>query len=757
MTRSSTRARRISLLRAALWAALAGLAWLAGGASEALTAPGGPAVTQARRLIGSTIETPPEIATAVERALTERAAGSPEAAHYAITDLRDVSGAGEAWRILSVAGLAGVTPATPWNIEDHGVWFGLALARQTARGAWIAGVEGSATFDRLLAQLPPDAISTPLRRHLRQSTEQMTAPASATRFPWQPGTRMLYGELGVHPNGFPGVVNGWQAVDFLSDGDTSAGHAPNMIYAAAPGVVDYVCRDDGQQVSFRIGSFFYTHLVDHADIHVGRVIAPGEALGDLKTGTFAFPCGYAWQDANWFHLHWGFPSATQLNVEGWTLSYTPAITNWVWRKGNALRWPGQGWLQAGGSSIAQLQPRAFLPLVVKPPLREARALWISRFDWCSNTPCDRARLESLIHKAADAGFNMVLFQTRATGDAYYTPGLEPWSYRLSSNTTQTLGTNPGWDPLAVAIETAHARGLQLHAYINMYSNWECGKWFPPTTTLPLHPFWTLGYYQPPPAPYTYSSTWRVYSDTASGPQPMSVLTSSVPVPCSEYLWASPGVARVNEHNLAVIRDIVTRYDVDGIHMDRVRYPGRPYSPDPESRAAYSAALTLSPTLSYADWQRDTLTRWIMRVYTEVKAIKPQVKVSAAVWFTYRKTPTITFSTTEGYADYYQDSHRWLSEGALDAMAPMIYGTTFNSDFEKWRVLADDHVSAQGGRQVWLGIGAAITSTAEINNRIAYARSIGAKGVAIWSAGTMESNQYWDDFAAGPFHQPALPP
>ncbi|MCS7060591.1 MAG: family 10 glycosylhydrolase [Anaerolineae bacterium] len=704
------------------------------------------------RLIAGTVVAPPDLAGAIANALGERGAGSPSATHYAITDLR---AAGD-WQLVSIAGLAGLIDSTSWNIEDHGVWFGLAIARRTQAGAWQTGVQGSPTFARLLTQMPEHILPSAARQRLVSSGSQAASEQSGVRFPWLPGTRMLYGQLGVHPNGFAGVVNGWQAVDWVSDGNTAAGRAPNLVLAGAPGVIDYVCRDPGRQVSFKIGSLFYTHLRDRADIYVGRAVSAGEELGALKTGTFSLPCGYGWQDQGWFHLHWGFADPAQLAVEGWTLSYTHSITNWTWVKGSELGQPGESWLPAGAETHAALTPRAFIPFVTQPP-REARVLWISRFDWCGTPPCDRARLESLIHKAADARFNMVLFQVRATGDAYYTPGLEPWSYRLTGNTTHTLGTDPGWDPLAVAIETAHARGLQLHAYVNMYSTWECGKWFPPTGTLPLHPFWTLGYYQPPPAPYTYSSSWRVYSDTASGPQPMSVLTSGAPVPCSEYLWASPGVVRVNEHNLAVIKDIVARYDVDGIHMDRVRYPGRQYSPDPESRAAYSAALTLSPTLSYADWQRDTLTRWMMRIYSEVKAIKPHVKLSAAVWFTYKKTPLVTFPTTEGFSDYYQDSHRWLNEGALDAIAPMIYGTTFNSDFDKWRVLAEDHVDVQNNREVWLGIGAAITSSVEINNRIAYARRIGAKGVAIWSAGAMETNQYWDDFADGPFREPAAPP
>jgi uncharacterized lipoprotein YddW (UPF0748 family) len=227
---------------------------------------------------------------------------------------------------------------------------------------------------------------------------------------------------------------------------------------------------------------------------------------------------------------------------------------------------------------------------------------------------------------------------------------------------------------------------------------------------------------------------------------MSILTAA-PVPCSEYLWASPGVSRVEQGNLAVVKDIVSRYNVDGIHMDRVRYPGTQYSTDPESLAAWQP---LSKTITFQDWQRNNLSNWVTRIYTEVKAIKPWVKLSAAVWFTYKKTAAITFPTSQGYYDYFQDSHGWLSIGSIDAIAPMIYGTTFNSDITKWEALANDHVAVQGNRQVWLGIGGANTPFSTINDRIAYARSIGAKGVALWSAGALEENSYWDDFAAGPF-------
>ncbi len=103
-------------------------------------------------------------------------------------------------------------------------------------------------------------------------------------------------------------------------------------------------------------------------------------------------------------------------------------------------------------------------------------------------------------------------------------------------------------------------------------------------------------------------SWRVYAKVSGAPTPMGD-TKAGPVACSEYLWASPGVDRVHEHNLAVIRDIVTRYAVDGIHLDRVRYPGRQYSHDPETYKSWHAA---APPVSLENWQRDHLSQWIGR-------------------------------------------------------------------------------------------------------------------------------------------------
>ncbi len=394
-----------------------------------------------------------------------------------------------------------------------------------------------------------------------------------------------------------------------------------------------------------------------------------------------------------------------------------------------------------------VQKPVYLPLVGSGNAKsgqpkEIRALWISRFD-LGSPPSKQARLEALINRAADAGFNVILLQVRATSDAYYKSSVEPWTYRLTSSRTSDLGRDPGWDPLAVAVRTAHSRGIELHAYLNAFTAWECNRGAPPHTQ-PEHGYWSLANYDP--ATKAYDPSWRVHARVNGTPTPMGDGKTD-PVACTEYLWASPGVERVHKRNIAVIRDIVTRYDVDGIHLDRVRYPGRQYSHDPESLATWRAT---APTVSFENWQRDHLSRWIARYQAEIKALKPDVTLSAAVWFTHKKTAAMNFATSQGYYDYYQDSHGWLQAGSVDAIAPMIYGTTFNADINKWKVLAADHVAVQGERQVWVGLGADFDDFRQVTERIDYARSLGAAGVAVWSAGAVDARSYWDEFRAGPF-------
>ena len=160
----------------------------------------------------------------------------------------------------------------------------------------------------------------------------------------------------------------------------------------------------------------------------------------------------------------------------------------------------------------------------------------------------------------------------------------------------------------------------MHAYLNAFTVWECSRGAPPHAANggPEHAFWALANYNP--ATKAYDPSWRVHARVKGTPTPMGDGKTG-PVACAEYVWASPGVERVHKRNLAVIRDILARYDVDGIHLDRVRYPGRQYSHDPESLAAWRA---VAPAVSFENWQRDQLTRWIGRYQSEIKALRPKV-------------------------------------------------------------------------------------------------------------------------------------
>jgi uncharacterized lipoprotein YddW (UPF0748 family) len=381
-----------------------------------------------------------------------------------------------------------------------------------------------------------------------------------------------------------------------------------------------------------------------------------------------------------------------------------------------------------------LDHHVYLPLVQSGgTVTEARALWVTRWDY--NTITD---VQTLVANAAGAGFNMLLFQVRGTADAFYTPGLEPWAARLSG----ALGQDPGWDPLQTAIEAAHAHGLELHAYLNVYTVW-VGAAPPPTDTAPAHLFWTLT--------ERYTDTWR----------PVDISGVTMTLTDTAYLWATPALTDVAGHVISVTADLATRYDVDGVHLDLLRYPGRDYSYDPFSDAGYEAALTQEPGLERAEWQRQQVTLLVNRVYSEAISLRPELRLSAAVWPVYQDRWGWGYS--EGYGDYYQDSQGWVLSGAIDAIMPMLYPANViaNPDFftpTQFSLLASDFLTHTGGRHVFPGISAQYADFEEIAQRIAIARDLGAPGHAIFSARLVANNEYWDEFAAGPYATlAAVPP
>jgi len=380
---------------------------------------------------------------------------------------------------------------------------------------------------------------------------------------------------------------------------------------------------------------------------------------------------------------------------------------------------------------------------------ERRAIWVTRYDWTElgKAPAPES-IDALVAGIAAAGFNTVFFQVRGQGDAFYTPGLEPWAARLTGSVWATQGQNPGWDPLARLLQKAAATGLEVHAYVNAYTFWVSppnktyGELWPPAST-PPHPFDRFTYgpgYADHPGELALGNAWRQH-DTAGQPMPLA---------WGQPLWASPGVEQVQAHIVAVVADLVSRYAVNGIHLDLIRYANRPYSFDPASNAAAGSAKTAQRD----QWQRDRVTDLVRRVRQKAQAIRPGLMISAAVWPYHKNKWGWQIST--GYDDYYQDSKGWLAAGLTDAIAPMMYGSVAD-DFEKWQILLADFMADAAGRHVYPGISTDYDDFTAITRRIEAARAAGAPGHALFSYGPLKQRGYLEKLAAGPYAIPAVLP
>jgi uncharacterized lipoprotein YddW (UPF0748 family) len=374
---------------------------------------------------------------------------------------------------------------------------------------------------------------------------------------------------------------------------------------------------------------------------------------------------------------------------------------------------------------------------------EFRGLWVTRFDWTTGTqPASPAKIDEIVNNAAGAGFNAILFQVRASADAFYAPGLEPWAQRVSGG---AFGQPPSpfWDPLAYFVQRAHERGMQLHAYVNVYpiTGVEANK---PCSPPPM--------VSPTPLYYLLQSA---HGET-DGKLNAAQWTTQGLISCGEYVYASPASTTFRAHVKAVVADLVNRYDIDGIHFDRVRYTGSNTSCDPVSAAAYGGACFTGSPGQYATWQREQINTLVRETYDEI--IVPagrEIWLTAAVWPTY--IDKWGWGYSEGYHDYYQDSQGWVKSGDIDAIMPMIYSSQGSFPLDKWQTLAADFQANRGDRFVVPGIGAAQAPFSEIDNRIITARQLGTAGHALFSYGALLTYGYFDDLKAGPYAEPATVP
>jgi uncharacterized lipoprotein YddW (UPF0748 family) len=364
---------------------------------------------------------------------------------------------------------------------------------------------------------------------------------------------------------------------------------------------------------------------------------------------------------------------------------------------------------------------------VTEPVVEGRALWVNRFEYTS--PSD---IVEIMTKAASANFNVVYFQVRGQGDAYYRSALEPCAVRLCGR----LGNgSPPYDPLEIAIREAHGRGIELHAWLNALPAWAS----PRSNTAA---FCSLLVESRPGSPRHMLLAHPEWVMTLRDGTPMDCYTSHEP----EYAYVSPGIPAVRAHLARIAADVVRRYPVDGIHLDRIRYPGPAWSYDEPSVAAFRARAGRSPAWgSDPEWdgfRREQLNAMVDAVFDSITAVRREVALSAAAWPIHDRA-TLGWPSSSAVSQFYQDARAWASGGYVDVLAPMTYhrinerycsyalpGGGTNPD---WACLLDDHQSGlrSTGAQLYMGLWADL-GAAELVRQIQLGREKRVHGFSLYS-------------------------
>jgi len=310
-------------------------------------------------------------------------------------------------------------------------------------------------------------------------------------------------------------------------------------------------------------------------------------------------------------------------------------------------------LGAWGTSL--LAADEFVPTQASPPEppREFRAAWIAtlkNIDWPSqpglSVTQQQAELIALFDAASHVHLNAVLLHVRTACDALYSSGIEPWSEYLTGKMGQAPA--PFYDPLAFAIQEAHRRGLELHAWFNPYRA-RHGSAFSPIAR-------------------THISKTRPDLVRTYGSQ----------------LWLDPGEKDVQDYSLKVVLDVVNRYDIDGVHFDDYFYP----YPEKDARqqpipfpdwSTYGKYKAGGGKLARDDWRRENVNTFLRRVAAGIKQRKPWVKFGISPFGIWRPGFPPSIKGFDAFGQLYADSRQWLVDGVCDYLAPQLYWSSARTE------------------------------------------------------------------------------
>jgi uncharacterized lipoprotein YddW (UPF0748 family) len=340
------------------------------------------------------------------------------------------------------------------------------------------------------------------------------------------------------------------------------------------------------------------------------------------------------------------------------------------------------------------QPGAAQPAEATVPGGEEqiRALWVDAFHDGIKSP---AQIDGLVQAVLRAGVNTLIVQVRRRGDAYYNRTGEP--------RTEDPALRPGFDALQALLDQAHAATprLEVHAWIATVALWNKKDQRPRAESHAMNRF----------GPDAGDTHWLSLNDKGQAWDGDNYMLDP----------GHPGAAR---YMADVAEELARAYDVDGVHLDLVRYAGAQWGYNPTSVARYRQRFGLPEPASpepdrpetwdlpgqndarWQQWRRDQVTALVRRIYLDCLAVKPWLKMTAAV-IGWGNGPTndATWRQTSAYRNVFQDWKSWLEEGIVDVAMPMNYDDEANESqrawFDRWIAWEREH---QGRRQIAAGVG-----------------------------------------------------
>lgn len=359
------------------------------------------------------------------------------------------------------------------------------------------------------------------------------------------------------------------------------------------------------------------------------------------------------------------------------------------------------------------------------PKHEVRAVWLTTLyglDWPKTKATNAVTRErqqrelcNILDQLKACGINMVMLQTRVRGSVIYPSQIEPWDVAL----TGKYDGHPGYDPLSFAIEQCHKRGMELHAWM---------------VSIPA---------------------FKVAVASKMGKRSLMKTHPRLLRKVGDSYFMDPANPVTADYITRICQEIVSRYDVDGIHFDYIRYPGDVGEmPD-------AADFKKSKARNKADWRRSNITRIVRQAYTAIKSLKPWVRVSCAP---IGKSEDLKRFSAKGWSAHgagYQDAQGWLRDGIMDMLCPMMY---FKGDH--FYPFADDWQERSYGRTVVPGLGIYFLDPSEgnwtlgdIQRELTYCRSLGMPGQILFRSKFLTDNPQglYDYLKTAYYTHPALVP